>query len=109
MKHYWAILTLAGVVFVGPNSEALLSNVSSFDMGYAGYHCTLQQKQREVNIIHHPHPLYVTVCDVTYQKNQQAPQTLWSDQRNASTCEKKAEAIAIRLKDRGWQCKTAGL
>jgi len=109
MTRYLAILALSSIIFIGPNSEAFLLNTSSFDMDYPGYHCTSMQKQREISIVHNPHPIYAIACDVTFKKDQQAPLPLWTDQRNTSTCEEKALAIAERLEDRGWQCKVAGI
>lgn len=109
MKHPLSIFSVASIVLIGSNSEALLSNASSFDMNEAGYHCTSGQQSRRINITYHTHDLYLQSCKVNYQKNAQASKTLWSDQRNSVNCESKAELMALRLKDRGWECRMAGL
>ena len=108
MKHCFTMLTLAGIVFIGPNSEALLSNTSSYDMDDAGYHCSLGPQQSQINIVYKKHPMYLTSCDVTYLRNGKA-NTLWSNQRHQSTCETQAALLASRLVDRGWQCQTDGI
>jgi hypothetical protein len=109
MKHPLLLLSLASIAFIGPNSEALLSNTTSFDMNDAGYHCTSGQQYRQINITYQPHDLYIESCKVNYQKNAGTSKTLWSDQRNAINCEAKAELLALRLKDRGWKCQIAGI
>jgi hypothetical protein len=109
MNHPLSICGLAGIMFIGPNSEALLSNTTSFDMNNAGYHCTSGQAYRQINITYQDHHLYTQSCNVSYQKNAGANKTLWGNQRNAANCEAKAELIAQRLEDRGWQCQTAGI
>ncbi len=108
MKNPLQIAVLAGVMFIGPNSEALLSNAALFDMENAGFHCVDGQEYRQVNIKYKPHNLFIKTCDITYSGNNRQEQLLWATQRNSSSCETKAAAVAQRLEDRGWQCKTAG-
>lgn len=109
MNHPLLLLSVASIIFIGPNSEALLSNTSSFDMNNAGYHCTSGKQYRQINITYQPHDLYIKSCKVNYQKNSDQVKTLWSDQRNFINCEDKAESLALRLKDRGWKCQMAGI
>lgn len=109
MRRFLEILTLAGIMFIGPNSEALLSNASSYDMDYAGYHCSNGRHQSQINIIFEQHPVYITSCNVTYQKNQGKEKVLWTNQRSQQNCEINAKSMAIRLEDRGWQCQVSGI
>ncbi len=109
IKHPAFLCILAGVVFIGPNSEALLSNEASFAMNEAGYHCTYGQETRNITISYYDDPIYNQVCDVKDQLNNGKKQTLWNHQRSAYSCETKAGAMAFRLKDRGWQCQISGL
>ncbi len=109
IKHPAYLCILAGVVFIGPNSEALLSNEASFAMNEAGYHCTYGQETRNITISYYDDPIYNQVCDVKDQLNNGKKQTLWNHQRSAYSCETKAGAMAFRLKDRGWQCQISGL
>lgn len=109
MKHLLSIFSVASILLIGSNSEALLSNTSSFDMDEAGYHCTSGQQLRRINITYHTHDLYLESCKVNYRKNTEASKTLWSDQRNSVNCENKAALMALRLEDRGWECQMAGI
>lgn len=102
-------MALTGVMLIGPNSEALLSNASAFHMEYAGHHCSNGRATREINIIYKQHPLQSLSCDVTYRANQNPREILWQDQRSLDRCEQQASSIALRLEDRGWFCQTAGL
>lgn len=108
MRRTLEIITFAGIIFVGPNSEALLSNASYYDMDNAGYHCANGQQQSQINIIFKEHPLYLTSCNVTYQKGEGVEQVLWENQRSQENCEINAKSMALRLQDRGWQCQTSG-
>lgn len=109
MKHPLSLCALAGIMLIGLNSEALLSNTSSFDMDNPGYHCTSGQAYRQINITHQKHDLYINSCSVNYQKSAQDIKTLWHNQRNRFNCEAKASLMAQRLKDRGWECQAAGI
>jgi hypothetical protein len=109
IKHPLSIISLTGIILIGPNSEALLSNPSSFDMSNAGYHCTSGHGYQQINITYQTHALYNKTCSVSHQKNTDAVKTLWHQQRQVSSCEMKAAAVALRLQDRGWQCQTAGI
>ncbi len=109
MKYILQILVVAGISFIGPNTQALLSNAAFIDMDNAGFQCTLGYQKRQINIHYYQSQQHNIACDVSYQKNYQNKKKVWSAQRNHFLCEDKASSIALRLKDRGWQCQTAGL
>ncbi|MFT5420639.1 MAG: hypothetical protein ACI9D5_001389 [Candidatus Endobugula sp.] len=108
-NHPLQTVGLLGIILIGPNSEALLSNPSSVDMNNAGYHCTSGQQYRQINIRYQADTFYTETCSVSHQKNTQEAKVLWHKQRNTFSCETKAKAIALRLQDRGWSCQTAGI
>jgi|GEM_PF-5032811 len=102
-------LSLSTIMLIGPNSEALLSNTAFYDMNHHGYHCLKFQQKGQIFIIHEPHEVYNQVCSVSYKKNQERERILWQHQRNSETCEVRAKQMALRLKDRGWQCQMTGI
>ena len=48
----------------------------------------------------------ITKSQKTVNSNNEKETILWDSQRNINNCAKNAAAIAMRLKDRGWQCET---
>jgi len=100
---------LAGIMFIGPNSQALLSSASSYDMNNEGYHCISGQQVQTINIHYQINDIYNRVCSISRKKNIDKEIILWKNQRTASSCEAKAEAFALRLEDRGWSCRVAAI
>ncbi len=109
MNNSFYTIILAAIIFVGPNSQALLSNAGSYDMKHSGYHCSYVPQFKQINILYDDDNMYVNTCHVVYTKNGEQGKTLWKGQRTNHACVTKAGNLALRLSDRGWHCKTAGL
>ena len=98
--------SLAGIMLMGSNSEALFSNSSYSETGNNGYHCQSGYQQKKISIHQQTDDIYTFTCRVSWQHNNGKEAVLWNSQRNIDSCEKNASAIAMRLKDRGWQCSS---
>lgn len=109
LKQFFAAILLTGIMVIGPNSQALLSNDSSTVTSYQGYYCLSGQKIKKINIAHQSDPLFNQTCNVSYQANSEQPQILWHQQRSIHNCKTKAALLALRLEDRGWQCRSIGI
>jgi hypothetical protein len=102
-------VSFASIMFIGSNSEALFSDISYSDMGNSGYHCQSGYQQKKITVHQQADDIYTQTCRVSWQHNSEKEIILWNSQRNLQNCEKNASAIAMRLKDRGWQCKAIGI
>lgn len=109
IKHPLYIASLASIIFIGPHSEALFTNIAYADLDHSGYHCQSGYQQKKVTIDYQQSIDNVSSCRVSWQHNQGEEKILWDNLRNTSTCENNAAAIALRLQDRGWQCQTMGM
>ena len=109
IKHPFYTSCLAGIAFIGPHSEALFSYTSSStSAAYSQYNCSLGYQQKRI-MVKQPVETSPSSCQVSWQQGNGKNKLLWDAQRNIGTCEKSAEAIALRLKDRGWQCQYSRL
>ncbi len=108
MKHPIS-LGLASIMLIGPSSQAVLSNAGSYDMNQLGYHCTRLQGYQRIIIDLDEHPTYTQSCSVTLQRPAHQNRVLWQHQRSYWNCEQKAQHLAQRLTDRGWQCQGTGI
>lgn len=110
IKHRLYTSCLAGVAFVGPHSEALLGDwPDPINAAYSYYHCDLGFHQKKITVSQAYGSADHSSCRVSWQHNKEESMVLWDSQRNLHTCEASANAIALRLEDRGWQCEYAAL
>jgi len=98
--------SLAGVMLIGSNSEALFSKSSYPTSASDGYHCQSGYQHKKITVHQQADEIYTLTCRVSWQGNNEKETILWDSQRNINNCAKNAAAIAMRLKDRGWQCET---
>jgi len=84
-----------------PAPEPTTTNYSNI-----GYQCTLNGLSRRI-LINHPNSPATLPCEVTYYKDNEAPNTakvLWKANNDAGYCEQQAQFMANRLGGWGWQC-----
>jgi hypothetical protein len=98
--------SLASIMLIGSNSEALFSNSPYSDTSNSGYHCRSGYQQKKVTVHQQEDDMYTLTCRVSWQHNSRKETVLWNSQRNMDNCKKNASAIVMRVKDRGWQCKS---
>jgi hypothetical protein len=98
--------SLAGVMLMGSNSEALFSQSSYPASMSDGYQCQSGYQHKKITVHQQTDEIYTLTCRVSWQSNNGQETILWDSQRNIHNCAKNAAAIAMRLKDRGWQCET---
>lgn len=108
MKYRLPLYTasLAGIMLIGSNSEALFSNSSFPTSVRDGYHCQSGYQRKKITVHQQTDDIYTLTCRVSWQDNNGQETILWDSQRNMNNCEQKAAAIAARLEDRGWQCES---
>jgi len=108
-KYPLYITSFAGIMLIGPNSEAIFNNTNYFNNSNNGYHCQSGYQQKKITIYQQEDDIHTLTCRVSWQENGGEEKVLWNAQRNIMSCEKSASAIVMRLEDRGWQCKSLGM
>lgn len=106
IKHPFYTSCLACIAFIVPHSEALFSYTPSpVDKKHSRYNCALGYQQKSITVSQPLESTQPSSCQVSWQHNEGKTIVLWDAQRTIDACKNSASAIALRLKDRGWQCE----
>ncbi|MGS2716760.1 hypothetical protein ACVBE9_01185 [Eionea flava] len=106
IKHPFYTSCLACITFIGPHSEALFSGTTlPTEKKHSRYYCELGYQQKNITVSQPLESAQPSSCQVSWQHNEEETIVLWDSQRTLDACKNSAAAIALRLKDRGWQCE----